>query len=143
MKFVCRLQWLAVAVVAVAGYGCNEDTSRPDPPPPPPSISLQPFTMGNGLPSNEVYDVMVDSQGRTWFSTNAGVGLRVGDQPLETGRNSRSRYPQRISILRCDGHACEQGLRSRHYERRRATDRDRWLAGMARAAQSCAERRAP
>lgn len=62
-------------MVMIAAFGCSDEDSRPAPPPPPPQLSLAPVT---GLPDNDVFDILVDSQGRQWFSTESGVLMVEG-----------------------------------------------------------------
>lgn len=64
-----------VVLVTVMAAGCEDDPQRPPPPPPPLPLELQMFV---GLPDNEVYDILVDSQNRTWISTNGGVAMNDG-----------------------------------------------------------------
>ncbi|MDH3215568.1 MAG: hypothetical protein OEN01_04645 [Candidatus Krumholzibacteria bacterium] len=74
-----RMSWVAVAFAAALSYGC-EDTQRPPPPPPPLQIDLELFSESKGLPDNDVFDILVDSQARTWISTDAGVFMTQGAQ---------------------------------------------------------------
>jgi len=81
---------LAVTVVAlsVVSWGC-EETTPPEPPPPPPQISFEVFSLtapddAHRLPSNDVYDVFVDSQNRTWFAHDQGVSMTDGGSDIHT-----------------------------------------------------------
>jgi len=60
---------LVLVLLAIWALGCSEDIIVP-PPPSPPTIGLQTIS---GMPSDDVFDVFVDSQDRLWVSTNAGV----------------------------------------------------------------------
>jgi len=60
---------LVFVLLAIWALGCSDDTTVP-PPPSPPTISLQTIS---GMPSDDVFDVFVDSQDRLWVSTDAGV----------------------------------------------------------------------
>jgi ligand-binding sensor domain-containing protein len=65
---------LLAVLIAMWVVAC-EDDKIVDPPPLPPQLSLELYNDGNGLPSNDVFDILVDSQGRTWFATQLGLGL--------------------------------------------------------------------
>ncbi|HEU4366345.1 MAG TPA: two-component regulator propeller domain-containing protein [Candidatus Krumholzibacteria bacterium] len=66
-----------IALVASAGIvACGDDGVIPPPPPPPPQIpTVQSWTRGQGLPSNDVYSILVTSEGELWIGTEAGIGI--------------------------------------------------------------------
>ncbi|MFQ5512487.1 MAG: two-component regulator propeller domain-containing protein [Candidatus Krumholzibacteriia bacterium] len=81
-----RINYVALVMLLLWVSGCGE-TDRPPAPPPPPQIGIERFNAGSPnasfrLPDNEVFDILVDSQGRTWFSTEAGIAMRDGTQPI-------------------------------------------------------------
>lgn len=70
---------LLLAIIATAAC---EETTTPPPPEPPPQIELDfrytlngnlPQDTTTGLQDNDAFDVIVDSQDRTWVATQAGV----------------------------------------------------------------------
>lgn len=69
---------MLAVVVALSFAACDDDTTVA-PPPPPAQLSLTIYNTANGLPNNDVYDIMVDSQGRTWFATEQGLGVLEGN----------------------------------------------------------------
>jgi ligand-binding sensor domain-containing protein len=83
-SFTRLVSFLALLAI-FAAIGCEED---PDPvvPEPPPQISVRnhftrnsnPADTVTGLQNNDAYDVLVDSQGRTWIATQSGVSRFVG-----------------------------------------------------------------
>lgn len=79
----------AVLISALAWtFGCNDDPSRPPAPAPPPQLPLVVFNASPStpasrrLPDNEVFDIFEDSQGRIWFSTDAGVAMKDGSADI-------------------------------------------------------------
>jgi ligand-binding sensor domain-containing protein len=86
LKSFNRLFASGVLLAAIAIAAC-EETTTPPPPDPPPQIGVsRQFTRnGNfpedtttGLQSNNAFDVLVDSQGRTWISEQAGLSRFIG-----------------------------------------------------------------
>jgi hypothetical protein len=79
------VKYLTPLVFFLWVYGCSEETVRPGPSPDSPQILLDLYAdVGDPsnpkhLPDNEVFDILVDSQGRQWFSTNTGVSLNDGE----------------------------------------------------------------
>ncbi len=63
-----------IAAMAAVFVSCKEDNGI-QAPPTPPQLSLTRYTRSSGLPNDDVYDILTDSQGRTWVTTNFGVGL--------------------------------------------------------------------
>jgi ligand-binding sensor domain-containing protein len=61
--------YVLFAIVAVAAVGC-ESTTKPPPPPSPAHINLVAI---QGMPSDDVFDVFVDSKDRVWVSTEQGL----------------------------------------------------------------------
>lgn len=88
---------MIVAVLLGLSLGACHEESTPPPPPKPPQLPLQIFNRQSGLPNNEVFDILTDSQGRTWFATNENLGL------LEGGNLSRIGQPEGLlhPNLRC------------------------------------------
>lgn len=73
-------RWMScVTVVAMfVAVGCDEEGGVAPPPPPVPLNVTGTFSEGlgaPGLPSNDVFDIVVDSQNQAWFATQAGVAL--------------------------------------------------------------------
>jgi ligand-binding sensor domain-containing protein len=67
-------------MVAIGAFGCSE-TERPEPPPDPIPLTLDSkYSTSNGLPSDEVFGILVDSQNRLWLSTNTGILMVDGAQ---------------------------------------------------------------
>ncbi len=53
-----------------------EESVIPPPPPKPPQISTKAtFTRGSGLPHNDVYDLLVTSEGELWIATQTGLAI--------------------------------------------------------------------
>jgi hypothetical protein len=67
---------LLFAILAVGALGC-EDDERPAPPDSPPQINLAAI---RGMPSDDVYDVFVDSDNRLWLATEQGVVMFENSQ---------------------------------------------------------------
>ncbi len=63
-------------LLAMSAVGCGDDGTVA-PPESVPKISLQTIS---GLPSDDVFDVFVDSQNRLWLSTEAGVAMFASTQ---------------------------------------------------------------
>jgi len=79
---------VALAALSIVSWGCEEITPPP-PPPPPPQISFEVFNLtasdaAHRLPSNDVYDVFVDSQDRVWFAHDHGVSMADGGSDIHT-----------------------------------------------------------
>ena len=75
-----KINYVAIALLILWASGCSDDPVQPPPPPPPPQLSLQLFSANTPdptlrLPDDEVFDIFVDSQNRTWFSTDVGLAL--------------------------------------------------------------------
>jgi streptogramin lyase len=85
LKSFSRLFIYSLLVAAIVLAACDETTDVL-PPEPPPQISVtKHFTRNSnpadtltGLQSNDAYDVIVDSDGKTWICTQAGVSRYVG-----------------------------------------------------------------
>lgn len=60
------------ALLAVWVFGCSDDEKNIQAPTPPPNINLQVI---DGLPSDDVWDVFVDSMDRVWVATNEGLAM--------------------------------------------------------------------
>jgi len=71
LEFLKHCRYLVFVVLAMLALGCSDDNTV-QPPASPPKISLQTIS---GMPSDDVYDVFVDSQNRLWLSTEAGVAM--------------------------------------------------------------------
>ena len=69
MFTVRRCVYVLFAILAVGGMGCD-DTTPPPPPDSPPQINLAAI---RGMPSDDVYDVFVDSANRLWVATEQGL----------------------------------------------------------------------
>jgi ligand-binding sensor domain-containing protein len=55
---------------------CGDDSTTPPPPPQPPQIAtLTSWTRSQGLPSNDVYSILVTSAGQLWIGTAAGIAI--------------------------------------------------------------------
>jgi ligand-binding sensor domain-containing protein len=55
---------------------CGDDPTQPDPPPPPPQISTAlSLTRSQGLTSNDVFSLLVTSEGELWVGTSAGITM--------------------------------------------------------------------
>jgi hypothetical protein len=65
---------LLAALLAASLAACNKENGVA-PPPLGVQLNFHTYTEDSGLPSNDVFDVLVDSQGRTWFATDMGVGM--------------------------------------------------------------------
>lgn len=85
MNSFSRLFFLGLLLATVFIAAC-EDSTAPPPPDQPPQISVK-YTLTfntsltdtvKGLQSDDVFDVIVDSQDRTWVATQAGVSRFVG-----------------------------------------------------------------
>ncbi len=77
MSFLKRFIYISPVFFLLFTFGCDEDNGV-QPPPPPPQIPVLAKYAKNvdptkGLQSNDVYDVFVDSNGKTWFATSFGV----------------------------------------------------------------------
>lgn len=67
---------LAALIAAVA---CEEEATAPPPPPDPPQVTtVKSWTRSQGLPSNDVYDILVTSEGELWIGTQAGIAVYPG-----------------------------------------------------------------
>ncbi len=66
---LCLLTVLAMALLAC------DDNINVEGPPLPPQLNLTRFSEAGGLPDDSVYDIFTDMQGRTWFSTDLGMGM--------------------------------------------------------------------
>ncbi len=65
-----------MSVVLVVALSACEDTSTPPYPAPPPQIKTQTsYTTGTGLPSADVYDILVTSAGELWIATDNGIAV--------------------------------------------------------------------
>lgn len=71
---------LATLVIA-----CEDSPSLPPPPPAPPQLGLELYNTSNGLVNDEVFDILVDAQNRTWFSTDDGVLMIEGSDTVAFG----------------------------------------------------------
>ena len=99
MFTVRRFTYVLFAVLTVGVLGC-EDTSRPDPPPPPPQIKLAAI---RGMPSDDVYDVFVDSKNRVWVATEQGLVMFENSQAASFDFEDATWFTDRNGIpnLRC------------------------------------------
>jgi ligand-binding sensor domain-containing protein len=68
--------YVLFAILAVGVLGCEEETTV-TPPDAPPQIKLAAI---QGMPSDDVYDVFVDSQNRLWLATEQGVVMFENSQ---------------------------------------------------------------
>lgn len=77
---------LVFALLTVWVFGCSDDEKNVQAPPPPPQINLE---MVQGLPNDDVWDVLVDSKDRVWVSTNEGLAMFEGSEDMKwfTGAN--------------------------------------------------------
>lgn len=64
-----------IAVAIASWFVACDDESTVAPPPLPPQLSLDVYNSSTGLPSDDVYDIYEDSQGRIWFATQQGLGV--------------------------------------------------------------------
>ena len=78
-----RARWMgALALTAALATACGEDTTV-NPPPLPPQISHGPHWVKMvdrsgrqvGLPSNDVWDVLVTTAGKVWMGTSGGIAV--------------------------------------------------------------------
>lgn len=81
---------------------CN-DTSTVAPPPLPPQLSLQVYNGNNGLPSDDVYDIYADSQGRVWFATQLGLGLLDNGTMITINQADGLIHPNTRAVLEFKG----------------------------------------
>lgn len=73
-----RLIALAASAALIAVLACD-DTTQPPPPDQPPQIATyQSWTRSQGLPSNDVYDILVTTGGQLWIGTQAGIAVYPG-----------------------------------------------------------------
>ncbi|UCG52729.1 MAG: hypothetical protein JSW58_04040 [Candidatus Latescibacterota bacterium] len=79
MNALRKTKYLVLVMFAVWMFGCGDDTTKPPPPPAPPAVDMR---MVSGLPDIDVYNVFVDSQGRTWFSTEQGLAMAESDPTI-------------------------------------------------------------
>jgi ligand-binding sensor domain-containing protein len=72
---------MCLLLATIAVVACD-DTTQPEPPPDPPQIKVNyrltlsaafPQDTTTGLQSNDAFDIIVDSQDRTWVATQAGI----------------------------------------------------------------------
>jgi ligand-binding sensor domain-containing protein len=106
-----RLFFLGLLLATVVIAAC-EDNPVPPPPDPPPQISVSYRLTFNssltdtvtGLQSNDVFDVIVDSQDRTWVATQAGVSRFRGKAGDGTwNQNNELPNPKCRSLLEHNG----------------------------------------
>lgn len=76
MFTVRRCVYVLFAILAVGALGC-EDDPLPPPPDDPPQIKLAAI---RGMPSDDVYDVFVDSANRLWVATEQGLVMFENSQ---------------------------------------------------------------
>ncbi len=70
---ILALTALAAAITVVA---CDDNGTTPPPPPTPAQIStVASWTRGQGLPHNDVWDILVTSEGQLWIGTQAGIAI--------------------------------------------------------------------
>lgn len=81
---------------------CDDDITVA-PPPIPPQLSLDVYNSDNGLPSDDVYDICVDSQGRTWFATQQGLGLLDNGTIITINQADGLIHPNTRSIKEFNG----------------------------------------
>jgi ligand-binding sensor domain-containing protein len=73
---VRRCVYVLFAMLAVGALGC-EDNTLPPPPDDPPQIKVAAI---QGMPSDDVYDVFVDSANRLWVATEQGLVMFKNSQ---------------------------------------------------------------
>ncbi|HEX5132642.1 MAG TPA: two-component regulator propeller domain-containing protein [Candidatus Krumholzibacteria bacterium] len=69
---------LALIAVAALVIAACEDTTQPPPPGAPPQISTSATyqrSVDTGLPSNDVFSILVTSEGEVWIGTQAGIAI--------------------------------------------------------------------
>lgn len=76
MEFLKHYRYLVFVLLAMSALGCGDDGTV-TPPESAPEINLQTIS---GLPSDDVFDVFVDSQNRLWLSTEVGVAMFASTQ---------------------------------------------------------------
>ncbi len=77
MSFLKRFFVISPVFFILFAVGCDEDNGV-EPPAPPPQITVLARYSKNidptkGLQNNDVYDILIDSNGKTWFATASGV----------------------------------------------------------------------
>lgn len=93
--------YVLFAILAVGSLGCDENTP-PEGPDAPPQINLVTIS---GMPSDDVYDVLVDSKNRLWVSTEEGVLMWENAQASSFNVDNATWFSDRNGIpnLRCRG----------------------------------------
>jgi len=90
----------ALGILAFSWLGCS-DTTKPPAPDEPPQIHLQTIS---GMPSDDVYDVFVDSKNRLWVSTEEGLVMFASAQgSYDVSKAKWFTGQQGIPNLRCRG----------------------------------------
>lgn len=87
MSSFTRLIGFALLLAVFAVVACDDD-GKPSPPDPPPQIKVvqtfrfnpNPADTVTGLQSDSVFDILVDSQDRTWVATESGVSRFIDKQ---------------------------------------------------------------
>ena len=99
MFTVRRCVYVLFAILAFGAVGC-EDNALPPPPDSPPQINIAAI---RGMPSDDVYDVFVDSQNRLWLATEQGVVMFANSQAAEFDFDDATWFSDRDGIpnLRC------------------------------------------
>lgn len=95
-----RFVFAALGILAFSSLGCS-DTIKPPPPKDPPQIRLQRII---GMPSDDVFDLFVDSKNRVWVSTEEGVLMFPSAQgPFDVSNAKWYKGQEGIPNLRCRG----------------------------------------
>lgn len=93
---------LLAVLIALLFVACDDDNTV-EPPPLPPQLSLDHYHSNNGLPNDDVYDIFVDSQGRTWFATQKGLGVLDNGTMSTIGQIDGLIHPNTRAVAEFDG----------------------------------------
>jgi hypothetical protein len=93
---------LLAALLAASLAACNKENGVA-PPPLGVQLNFHTYTEDSGLPSNDVFDVLVDSQGRTWFATDMGVGMLENNNMTVFNQSDGLVHPNTRAVVEYGG----------------------------------------